>query len=428
MPSFLEFTMMLLSAAGLAGLIGMEREMRIQDNKDGDYPPEYFSGGLRSHAMVGSLGFLIFFVAENFSQALLLPLVVGVFFIFLITHYMISQELQKFGMSSSLSLLASFIIGIFVAKDQMIMGLLISLLFTIVLVLKDVFHGLARRITPVEFFAIVKFLILSFIVLQILPESWLDPLGFFDWRPQTIWLMVMLVASIRFVGYFLSKFIGQEKSTLLSGIVGGLVSSTAVTTSLAQESKHSKKGNIFIIPILVASSIMFFRVILEILLVSKSKEAFTSLYVSFGVMGILCLVIAAALHFGKKKDKKIASSEIMSVSQPLHLKSALSFGLFFLVILILSEKIGEYFSEQSLLLVGAIAGLTDVDAITLAMAQSEMTSMLPLSVIFVAVIVNTLVKIGIVATFGSKKVLKKLSIYLGIVLIAGVGSFVAFLL
>lgn len=431
MPSFIEFTTLLFSAAGLAALIGMEREMRIQNPEenipsDADEP---FSGGLRSHAMVGALGFLTVFIGDNFSPQLVSPIIFGVFAVFIITHFLISKELKKFGMSSSLSILASFIIGIFVAKDYIIMALLISLLFTIILVLKDVLHRLAQRLTRVEFFDILKFLILSFIVLQILPTSWIDPFGFFDWRPQTVWIMVMLVASIRFIGYFLSKFIGQEKSILLSGIVGGLVSSTAVTTGIAQESKGSKKVTAFIIPILIASSIMFFRVILEILLTAPNVGFFLPLYISFGAMGIACLVFAGILFIKSNKKHKIEEkTETVEISQPLHLSSALAFGLFFLVILILSEKIGQYFSEASLLIVGAIAGLTDVDAITLAMAQSKNTTILPLAVIFIAVIVNTFVKIGIVAAFGSKAVLKHISIFLGIIIAIGTISFVPFLL
>ena len=426
MPSFLEFLTLLLSAAGLAGLIGMEREMRIQKYSKDKTLKEPFSAGLRSHSMVGALGFLTCFISEYFSKDLLIPITMGIFITFLISHFVVMNKLSLYGMSSSFSFIASFIIGIFVQQDQIMMALVISLLFTVLLVLNNAFEYVAQKITQDEFFAIVKFLILSFVVLQVLPESWTDPFNFFDWRPQTIWIMIMLVASIRFIGYFLSKIIGQDKSILLSGIIGGLVSSTAVTTGIAQESKDSKKGNIFVIPILVASSIMFIRVIVEIVLVSSDIEFFIPLYVSFGLMAITSLGLSAVLIFWKKEsDGK--NPEIANVSQPLHLKSALSFGLFFLFILIISEKMGIYFSEQGLLLVGAIAGLTDVDAITLAMAQKETYSSVHLSVIFIAVMVNTLVKIGIVAVFGSKKVLKRISLFLGSVFLVGIASFTTFM-
>lgn len=428
MPTFFEFTTLLISSAGLAGLIGMEREMKIQKNSDDEkYPKGSFSGGLRSHSMVGALGFLLFFIHNYFDVNLSIPLTVGVVSIFVIVHFLIGLQLKSFGMTSSFSFFASFCIGIFVANNNILMGLVISLLFTSILVLRDVFHKLAKQVTQEEFFDIIKFLILSFVVLQILPSSWVDPFGFFDWKPQSIWLMVMLVASIRFIGYFLSKFIGQEKGILLSGIVGGLVSSTAVTSSIAQESKSSKQDIVFVIPILVASSIMFFRVIIEILIVSENTYRFFPLYASFGAMGVACLLFGVGLFIGKQKKKMQASTDTMSISQPLHLSSAISFGMFFLFILIISEKISEYLHEESLLIVGAVAGLTDVDAITLAMAQSENTSFIPLAVIFIAVIVNTLVKIGIVAVFGSRAVLILLSWILGIILCLGGGVFFMFI-
>jgi uncharacterized membrane protein (DUF4010 family) len=427
MPTFFEFTTLLISSAGLAGLIGMEREMKIQNSDEKKYPKGSFAGGLRSHAMVGGLGFLLFFIHIHLDNTLTIPLSIGVISIFTIVHFLIGSHLKQFGMTSSFSFFASFCIGIFVANNNILMALVISLLFTSILVLRDIFHKLGKQITQEEFFDIIKFLILSFVVLQILPSSWIDPLGFFDWKPQSIWLMVMLVASIRFIGYFLSKFIGREKGILLSGIVGGLVSSTAVTSSIAQESKSSKRGIVFVIPILVASSIMFFRVIIEIIIVSENTSRFLPLYASFGTMGIACLLFGIGLFIGKKQTKIQTSTESISISQPLHLGSAISFGMFFLFILIVSEKISEYLHEESLLIVGAIAGLTDVDAITLAMAQSDNTSFLPLAVIFVAVIVNTLVKIGIVAVFGSRPVLILLSWILGIILCLGGGVFFMFI-
>jgi uncharacterized membrane protein (DUF4010 family) len=109
-----------------------------------------------------------------------------------------------------------------VAHEQLYLAIAVSILFTGLLVLKIGLHKIAKKINQDELLAILKFFILTAIILPILPYSWEDPIGFFDWRPQVIWLMVVLVASIRFVGYFLSKFFGSEKSILFRGSWEGL--------------------------------------------------------------------------------------------------------------------------------------------------------------------------------------------------------------
>ncbi|MEI7510541.1 MAG: DUF4010 domain-containing protein [Candidatus Peregrinibacteria bacterium] len=417
--SFSEFLLLFLSATGLSGLIGLEREMRIQ-RKDEE---ETVIGGMRTHAMLGSLGFLVSFVAENFSGWFLPLLGFGIFGIMAISHTLFALETRRYGMTSMFSLFASFIIGVFVSYNFLVMALTVSVFFTGILAFPERFHGLAERINKKELLSILQFLIFSFIILQILPASWIDPFGFFDWAPRKVWLMVMFVAAIRFIGYFLSKFIGQSKGTLLSGIIGGLVSSTAVTTGIAQESKGKKESDIFLVPIFVASGMMFFRVILEIVIVSPHRIQFLPLFGALAIMGVSAFVVGIFFFIRQKEgDTVLKNEEDVEISQPLHMKSALYFGGFFLLILVASEKIALLFSDAGLLAVGAIAGLTDVDAITLAMANHPGGTTLPLVVIFIAITVNTLVKVGIVSIFGSRSLLKRVAIFTTLILFCGSGG------
>jgi uncharacterized membrane protein (DUF4010 family) len=219
MPEFSSLLLSLLTASALSGLIGLEREMHIQNEE----PDGSQFGGMRTYSMMGGLGFLGAYVALEISAPWLLFAVFSACTIFLfISHALVSVFQRQFGITSQLSLIASFLVGVLVAHEQLYLAIAVSILFTGLLVLKIGLHKIAKKINQDELLAILKFFILTAIILPILPYSWEDPIGFFDWRPQVIWLMVVLVASIRFVGYFLSKFFGSEKAFFFRGSWEGL--------------------------------------------------------------------------------------------------------------------------------------------------------------------------------------------------------------
>lgn len=404
----------LATATGLAGLIGLEREFRLQNKLLVESP----LGGVRTFAMMGALGFLATFLSTEYRLTWLLPTLFVMAMLFpLITHAYFVFTRKLFSVITALALIVSFCIGILIAFDELYFALALSILFTGILALRDALHKVARKLSVDELFAILQFIILSAIILPILPKSWIDPFGFFDWRPQAVWLMVVLVAAIRFVGYFLAKVFGGEKGILVSGLIGGFVSSTAVTMGISQESKGKSGVIIFLAPILVASGIMFFRVLFEVIIVTQGRHGLLAeVVLPLGVVGVVSLVLAGVLLLYRKKQHKKIRTSSLEIDQPLQLHAALSFGLFFLFILLISEKIGEYFSASGLYITGAIAGLTDVDAITLAMANlvslGDLQADVAARVILLAVAVNTLVKLSIVFVFGSVLLFRKLTLSL----------------
>lgn len=408
MESFLSVLIALMTATGLAGLIGLEREMRVQKRLVVESP----IGGLSTFAMMGALGFLASYVSVRFELGWVMPAVFAATIGFLlISHsYFVFNE-HKFSAITAFALIVSFLIGILVAYHETLVAILVSILFTGILVLRDGLHRMAKRINLDELLAILQFFIVTAIILPILPKSYVDPLGFFDWRPQTVWLMVALVASIRFVGYFLAKVIGSDKSILLLGIVGGLISSTAVTPGIARESRDNKQTLVFLMPLLIATGLMLARVLGLVVIVTGTKsQLFAKVAWPLSAAVIACLSLALILFLYRFRHRRQYKAAMVEIRQPLQMSFALFFGIFFLTVLLISEKIAAHFSESGLFLTGAIAGLTDVDAITLAMANLVKTDIVGTSaaggVILLAVIVNTLVKVGIISLFGSVKLLK----------------------
>jgi uncharacterized membrane protein (DUF4010 family) len=434
MPEYSDFLLSLLTAAGLAGLVGLEREMRLQDKQD---PYEVKLGGLRTFAMMGVIGFLGTWLAAQLHMPYFLPLVFIIAYgVAFSTHLMAVVNQKYYGITSSLSLLAGFLIGILVAINEHLAAITISILFTGLLALKTGLHQAVQKISKEDLIAILKFFILTSIILPMLPQSFIDPLGFFDWRPQTVWLMVMLVASIRFIGYFLAKFIDSDRSIFFSGIIGGLLSSTALTVAISQQSKESERVPIFVIPILLASALMFVRVLFEAFIGSGNKhELLSGLILPLGILAIGYVAGAGYLYYRLQQKKRSKNETIdepvtqpITRRQPLKLASALSFGIFFIVIVLLSEKIElvlpqDQYNDVGLYLIGIVAGLTDVDAITLAMAKQTGEGVVSANtatiVILLAVLMNTLVKAGIVFLFGSRVLFTAVLKMVGVSVVVG---------
>jgi uncharacterized membrane protein (DUF4010 family) len=274
-----------------------------------------------------------------------------------------------------------------------------------------------------ELYAVVKFALISLVVLPILPNKNYSPLdipGLGDlllgliidssilanvdvFNFYHIWLMVVFIAAINFIGYFLVKMIGSKKGYGVLGFVGGLVSSTAVTLSMAGESKKQKFFSPFILATIIAASIMFIRIIFEVAVVNSLllKDLFFPM-VSMAVVGLSI----AFIFYKRKKNTKKKAKEI-EIEQPFALKPALKFGLFFLLVLLVSKVTQLAFGNMGIYVTSILSGLADVDAITLSMASlsksGNISNFVATTAIFLATVSNTLVKAGIVYFLGNKK-------------------------
>ena len=244
-------------------------------------------------------------------------------------------------------------------------------------------------------YAGIKLLVISVILLPVLPNQ-----GYGPWdtlNPYWIWWMVVLISGLSFIGYILVKYAGQDKGTLLTSIIGGLASSTAVTISLSQFAKQIKKGKtyIFVAGVLVASSIMLVRVFIEVSVVNRSL--LDPLWIPLSTMLVLTVLCVIWLWIKSENDTD-DENPTLELGNPLQLPTALKFGALLAVILVAATALQEWFGDQGLYLLALFSGLMDVNAITLSlskMAQTEITNYVATMGIVISVISNTLVKAGL---------------------------------
>jgi len=234
----------------------------------------------------------------------------------------------------------------------------------------------------------------------------------------------MLISGIGFVGYFLIKYFGAKGGIPLTGFLGALISSTAVTTSMSAQSKKTKLTGIFVVGILIAMATMHTRVLLEIILLGTPQmiATFSIVLISMTIAGI-----AAAFFFYKKTIQKHtffwSTKPEIKLDSPFELKPALQFGMIFVVVLFALALGRMYMGESGVYMAAFLSGIIDIDALVLPTLEHVKNDIISFEVgknaIAIAIFMNTIIKIGYVAILGSKKLTSKITVSVLFVSIVG---------
>ena len=286
-------------------------------------------------------------------------------------------------------------------------------------------HGFVDKLGWDDVYAGVRLLIATFIALPLLPDEPIDPWGALN--PYKLWLLVILISSLSLVGYVLTRLLGQTRGTALTGLTGGLVSSTAVTLSFAKEARDKPENTAaFACGILLSWTVMFARVI--VLVAAVNRDLLAQVLVPFVVMTLVAGGFAAFLYFrGGTKNGK-ASQGSVDVKNPFSLVAAAEFAALFAVVLLAVKIVQENFPPSGLYAVAGLSGLVDVDAITLSMAELAKSGEAHVAVIaiVIAAITNTLVKCGMAFAIAGPALGNKLVAATVATLVAGLAAAFSF--
>lgn len=406
-----------LVSIALGGLIGMEREL-TQKNEDENFNSQF--AGLRTYALISLTGFMGAYLSDEVTPFILVILLLAISGFFLAGYLSESRHLKFFGITSEISALLAFIVGA-VSFYEYLFAVLIAVATVMILAFKKKLHQFAHSVNSEEFFSTIKFIIIAFVILPLLPKEAIDPWGVI--QPFDAWLMVVFVSGINFVGYILVKSIGASSGLLLTSLLGGLASSTATTVSLAEQSRKNKKLTAAITAgVLITSMIMFIRALVEVFVVNRAM--LSDLILMVGAMILMSVTLILFLLWLIRGQT--AGSEDLEISSPFRLWPALQFGLLYVVVLVIAELANRYFGDQGIYVASALAGITDVDAITLSLSnlslKGDLPQLLAAQGISIAIIVNTAVKLGIVYVFGTLPLFRWLAGLLGLVIAVGMGA------
>jgi uncharacterized membrane protein (DUF4010 family) len=318
-----------------------------------------------------------------------------------IVSYATTAARGELGITTEVTALLAFIVGALCGWGKVAVASVATVVCLLLLTLKDFLHSLARRVELADVEATLKFAVISLIILPLLPNETFGPPPIDVINPYKIWLMVVLIAGLNFLGYLLVKVLGAEHGFVLTGILGGLVSSTAVTLSFSQRSRNEPAmSSAFVVAIVVAWTIMFIRVVVMVGVVNRVLAA--SLALALGSMTAAGLLVSLVLW---RRSRSRETGVVTAGANPFELSEAIRFGLMFGIVTVVAKAAEAYFGATGLYLAGAVAGLTDVDAISLSMANlatgSPQSAKIAAYTIVIAVISNTVVKTGIAAFMGA---------------------------
>jgi len=203
---------------------------------------------------------------------------------------------------------------------------------------------------------------------------------------------VLLISSLSLVGYVATRLLGANRGIPLTGITGGLVSSTAVTLAFSRQSRdpaYAKAAPALASGILLAWAVMFVRVIVEVLVVNRALLG--QVLVPFATMA---LTAAAAALYLRRRGRSHEPTAGVPLRNPFSLRAAAKFAAFFALVLLVVKLVQTYAPGRGVYFVAALAGTTDVDAITLSMAQYARSGSAQVAVqaITVAALTNTVIK------------------------------------
>ncbi|HNR76798.1 MAG TPA: MgtC/SapB family protein [Parvularculaceae bacterium] len=345
-----------LATAGAAGfLIGFEREWthRIEGRS------ESFAGA-RTFTLVAFTGALAGLL-DGAVLAIAAFLLVGAL---TIVAYRIAAKEPHGGRggTTEIALMATYLLGLAAAEDLAIVTVLGAVGVTVLLSLKAEITAIASAMDEREIHATLRFLVISVMILPLLPDQGYGPYEALN--PRDIWKMVVFISGLSFIGYWLTKWLGAEKGAVLTGLVGGMASSTATTLSLARRAEETHGGlNACAAGIVAANVVMLIRI--GILFAVIAPGILGAVLPALGAGAAVGAV--AVLIFWRGEKHEGAAGEL-KLGNPFEMKPALMFGAVLAVISLAAAFGVDRFGEAGLYVVALISGLADVDAITLAAA------------------------------------------------------------
>ncbi len=394
-------------ALGLGLLIGLQRE-RTADRL----------GGIRTYPLIAIFGALAARLSELHDIPWLVPagLLCMTILVLLGNVERMRGEQESTGITTEVSALLMYLLGAFLVLGEMMVAVALGATIAVLLHLKPTLHKFAKRLPEQDLHAIIQFALISLIILPVLPNRTFGPYDVLN--PFKIWLLVVLIVGIGLGGYGVYKLVGTRAGTLLSGLIGGLISSTATTVSYARRAKINRGiSELAALVILIASTTLFVRMFVEISVVAP--RILSKVAAPLALLLIIHLVICTLAYRSVGQHEKSMPEQ----SNPAELTPALIFGALYALITIAIAAAKEYFGSRGIYVVALISGFTDVDAITLSTANLAGAGTIEVSTAWRAMVIATLAnmifKTGAASILGGVELMRRLLLLFALPFAAG---------
>jgi uncharacterized membrane protein (DUF4010 family) len=397
----------------LGGLVGIEREQhRLRIG--------FGTIGVRSFILLAEIGAVAGWLATSLAQPWILPAALLAAVAAVIAGYLAAARAntQAIGLTTEFAAVVVCLLGAMTTTGHRDLAVGLGVVTAAVLAYKQPLHGLVAKLGPDDVTAGVRFLLATFIVLPLLPREAIDPWGAI--KPYSLWLLVLLISGLSLVGYVATRWLGPGRGLGITAVTGGMASSTAMTLAFVRQGKSADPATAVTLAggILLAWGVMFLRVLVTVTIVNAALVP--ALLPSFGAMMAVSLA-TAAWCFRRRRDGS-APSDNVPLKNPFSLWSAAKFAALFAAVQLVVALARQYLPGTATYLVAGLAGLTEVDAITLTMAQQSRGGLdagVAAIAIALASLSNTMVKCGMALAMGSPPLRRAVGIGTAAIVAAG---------
>lgn len=415
----------LAAAIGIGLIIGLQREHTYSDQSD------HHPAGVRSFTLVCLAGVMTAMLSNLMTGVA--PFVTGfvvIGMLLMASHISFAIEhrpqdgrplVTTDGITTSIAVLVVYLLGALCWFGRLLESCIVVVVMLWILSAKEQLHTFAQKLSKEDILATVKFAVISLLILPFLPNQAYGPPGLEVLNPHTIWLFVVFISGIGFVGYVLIKIVGPGKGIWLTGLLGGIASSTALTLNLAGRSRDNEDyASDFTLGIVLSWAVMYVRLYLICVFLSVSLAR--PLALPLLLPAVPALGYAAYLKFKASRSHSPKGSDF---SNPFRLLPAIKFGVVFTCVMFVANAARVYLGAGALLACSFLGGAAEMDAVAFSVIDMNLKAGLPVRELILALllasIANTLTKGGMVFFLGAKSMRKPIAVAVALICVATLG-------
>ena len=376
----------LLVALLIGILVGLERE-RAEARKE-----RPLFAGIRTFPLIALAGAIPMLLPSPVGAALLVTTSMGIGVVAVVSYIRSSGE-GKIGATTEIAALATFLLGALAGFGELTVASSAGVAIAVLLAAKPPLERFSKALTAEEVSAVLELAVITVIVLPLLPNRSYGPWNALN--PREIWVVVVMVSGLSFIGFVAMRVLGARRGMAVAGAVGGLVSSTAVTISMAERSHAAVVRPAAASATVLASTIMCVRIAVLAGLVNPAI-----------LPGLLPILIVMAVSGGVAawvmgRGHRRTTTPDGSITNPFSLRAALTFAAVYAVVLVCVRAAEVYLGQGGIYLVSALSATVSVDAPTVALARlANASTDWAAAAIGVVAVTNTLVKLVIAVAYG----------------------------
>lgn len=355
----------------------------------------------RTFTFIGLLGYILYIIDPEFLYVYMGGGLV-ILVLLSINYYHKITLFKDFGLTTIIIAFITYCIAPLVITQPAWLYILVVVTVLIFTELKETFTTFSNQIEKEEFITLAKFLIIAGIVLPIFPNKPIVP--FLTITPYKIWFAVVVISTISYLSYILKKYVFKRSGILISGILGGLYSSTATTLILTKKSREGLMKNNYASAVIFATAMMYLRI--AVLMLIFNPALFRNNFIFLVIMFLLTTAVGVAEYFYKRKEEESSAIASIEDKNPLEFKVALLFMVLFVAFSFLTYYAVEYFGDMGLNAISIVVGITDIDPFLISVFQSKFNVDIDLisRVSFQAIISNNVLKLIYSMIFSGKHI------------------------